>query len=90
MPAPGHDHGQRQLLVVVVEDLETVVAAVADLVELARQLRHLIAVHSFPGKHAKVSRRVDALLGRAQFLPHEVGELHEEDLFRIDLDAIEP
>jgi hypothetical protein len=32
-----------------------------------------------------MARGVHPLVGRAHFLPHEVGELHEQDLFRVDL-----
>src|SRR5262245_20751813 len=46
------DRRQRHLPVVVVEYLEAVVAAVAHVVQLARDLGHLVAVHAFAGEHA--------------------------------------
>ena len=40
------------------------------------------AVHAFPREDAEVARCRDALLRGANFLPHEVGQLHQKYLFR--------
>src|SRR5438132_819458 len=76
------DRRQRHLLIVVVEHFEAVVAGVADLIKLRDECSDLLAVRAFAGKHAERARRRDALLDRADLLPHEVRKLDEEDLLR--------
>jgi len=43
------------------------------------------AVHALAGKNAVVPRGFDAVVGRADFLPHEIGQLHQEHLGGFDL-----
>ena len=74
--------GQRQLAVVVVEHLEAVVAAIAQLVEPAHALRSASLCTPSPGKTRKwraVAMRSSSV---RRLLPHEIRELHEKDLVR--------
>src|SRR5258706_8872892 len=80
----GH-HGERQLAVVVVEDLEAVVPPIAHFVQGTDHFRDLRAVHALAGKNAVVPRGFDAVVGGADLLPHEIGQLHQEHLGGFDL-----
>ena len=74
-------HGfQRHLLVVVIEDLETVVAAISQLVQLERQRREVLAVHALAREDTEMPRRRNTLLDRLDFVPHEISQLHQKDL----------
>src|SRR5687767_12628351 len=66
--ALGHD-ARRQLLVIVVEDLEAVVAAVAHIVEAAQESRYFRAVHALAREDAVVARSVEPLGRRGRLLP---------------------
>jgi hypothetical protein len=44
----------------------------------------LRAVHALARKYAEVARRVHPLVRGANFLPHEIRELHKQDLFGFD------
>src|SRR6266702_5683857 len=60
----GH-HGKGQLAVVIVENLEAVVASIAHFVQGADHLRNLRAVHALAGKDPVVPRGFDAVVGGA-------------------------
>src|SRR5882672_2373248 len=60
----GH-HGERQLAIVVVEDLEAVVPSIAHFVQETDHLRDLRVVHALARKDAVVPRGFDAVVGGA-------------------------
>ena len=76
--ARADDGLRRHLLVVVVVDVEAVIAAIADAVERADELREVVAVRALARKDAEVRRGRRLLLGRPDLLPHVVGKLDED------------
>jgi hypothetical protein len=72
------------LKVIVVVDVEAVIAAVADLVEPRDEIGEPFAVRAFSREDAEVRRRGVLLGARADLLPHEIGQLDEEDLLRVE------
>src|SRR5215472_5759038 len=83
-PGAACDDGGRQLRVVVVEHLEAVVSPVPPVVEDLDELGEESAVQPLSRKDAEMPRGVDALLYRGQLAPHEIRELNEKDLLRVD------
>ena len=71
------------MLVVVVEYLEAVVAAVTEAVKPRHQLCQLRAVHALTGKYSKGAGGINALLDGPDLLPHEIGQLNQKNLLRV-------
>ena len=77
-------------MVVVVEDLKTQVAPVTNTVQAQHQVGQLLAVHPFTGEHAEGAGRGHTLFKTRGFVPHEVGQLHQEDTVRVEVvDGVE-
>ena len=83
-PRPVDDDIRRHLLIVVVIDVETVDAGIAQRVELADERRKFIAMGAFARKDAisRLGRHV--LRDRGNRLPVKVGQLDHEHLFRVN------
>ena len=71
------------MLVIVVKDFETVVAAVTQAVQLIDQRCQILAVHALARKHPEMPCRGNALFDRLDLCPHEVSQLHQKNLVHI-------
>jgi len=82
--ALGH-RGQRQLLVVVVEDFKAVIAAIANAVEAQHQVGQGFAVHALAREHTEGAGGGHAIFESGGFVPHEVGQLNQENFLGVEV-----
>ncbi|OQB98413.1 MAG: hypothetical protein BWX79_03317 [Alphaproteobacteria bacterium ADurb.Bin100] len=52
--------------------------------QATNQVGQRLAVHALAGEDTEMARGGDALLHRTDLLPHEVGQLHQENLFGVE------